>query len=145
MDKAPLSLSWLCKIIPFSQTLTDCSIWPKLSFLSHGVFILFASAAFDLLWPHAHYNFDLCFSWCLFFCGVCPCPALLIASFLPPALIFFFHFFIFFIFFGLPAFTVLSSSRSMGEFATALPLQGAHSKSLSGLALLAAYTLFHHL
>lgn len=33
--------------------------------------------------------------------------------------------------FWLPAFTALSSSRSMGEFATALPLQGAHSKSLS--------------
>ncbi|XP_062274823.1 arf-GAP domain and FG repeat-containing protein 1a isoform X3 [Scomber scombrus] len=32
------------------------------------------------------------------------------------------------------AFTVLSSSRSMGEFATALPLQGAHSSASGGLA-----------
>ncbi|XP_069391127.1 arf-GAP domain and FG repeat-containing protein 1a isoform X6 [Paralichthys olivaceus] len=31
-------------------------------------------------------------------------------------------------------FTVLSSSRSMGEFATALPLQGAHSSASGGLA-----------
>ncbi|XP_029965056.1 arf-GAP domain and FG repeat-containing protein 1a isoform X2 [Salarias fasciatus] len=32
------------------------------------------------------------------------------------------------------AFTVLSSSRSMGEFATALPLRGAHSSTSGGLA-----------
>ncbi|XP_070826548.1 arf-GAP domain and FG repeat-containing protein 1a isoform X1 [Chaetodon trifascialis] len=32
------------------------------------------------------------------------------------------------------AFTVLSSSRSMGEFATALPRQGAHSSASGGLA-----------
>ncbi|XP_017279481.1 arf-GAP domain and FG repeat-containing protein 1a isoform X2 [Kryptolebias marmoratus] len=32
------------------------------------------------------------------------------------------------------AFTVLSSSRSMGEFATALPLQSAHSSTSGGLA-----------
>ncbi|XP_044059322.1 arf-GAP domain and FG repeat-containing protein 1a isoform X2 [Siniperca chuatsi] len=32
------------------------------------------------------------------------------------------------------AFTVLSSSRSMGEFATALPLQSAHSSASGGLA-----------
>ncbi|XP_051813950.1 arf-GAP domain and FG repeat-containing protein 1a isoform X2 [Acanthochromis polyacanthus] len=32
------------------------------------------------------------------------------------------------------AFTVLSSSRSVGEFATALPLQGAHSSASGGLA-----------
>ncbi|XP_073346378.1 arf-GAP domain and FG repeat-containing protein 1a isoform X1 [Pagrus major] len=32
------------------------------------------------------------------------------------------------------AFTALSSSRSMGEFATALPLQGAHSSASGGLA-----------
>ncbi|XP_047450114.1 arf-GAP domain and FG repeat-containing protein 1a isoform X2 [Mugil cephalus] len=32
------------------------------------------------------------------------------------------------------AFTLLSSSRSMGEFATALPLQGAHSSTPGGLA-----------
>ncbi|XP_028276168.1 arf-GAP domain and FG repeat-containing protein 1a isoform X2 [Parambassis ranga] len=32
------------------------------------------------------------------------------------------------------AFTVLSSSRSMGEFATALPLQGTHSSASGGLA-----------
>lgn len=44
--------------------------------------------------------------------------------------------------FWLLAFTVLSSSRSMGEFATALPLQGTHSKSLSAFALITAFTLY---
>lgn len=45
--------------------------------------------------------------------------------------------------FWLPAFTVLSSSRSMGEFATALPLQCSHSKSLCACPHNSFHSLTH--
>lgn len=43
----------------------------------------------------------------------------------------------------LQAFTVLSSSRSMGEFATALPLQCSHSKSLCACPHNSFHSLTH--
>lgn len=81
-----------------------------------------------LLWIHAFWFLPLVQFVLLFFRPVLHCSL--------------HHFFPSLFNFGLPAFTVLSSSRSVGEFATALPLQGAHSKSLSGLVLLRAFTLF---
>lgn len=67
-----------------------------------------------------------------FFLSLSPlCVTFLIAPFL-----------LLYVFFWLLAFTVLSSSHSMGEFATALPLQGTYSKSLSGFALIRAFTLY---
>lgn len=115
----PPCLLWLCNITRFSQTLTI--IWSKLSILCSVLFILCLSSRWFVLF-HAFY-FLPSYSWRLFF--------------LRPVL----HFSLphcslpLYLIFWLLAFTVLSSSHSMGEFATALPLQGTHSKSLSGFAL----------
>lgn len=123
MDKPPLSLLWLCKIIPFSQTLTDC-------YLASAVQSVLC--VFHLLLQQQLIYFDLTLSSgsVYIFSFVSP-PSYFAHCPISPSLFDFW----------LPAFTVLSSSRSVGEFATALPLQGAHSKSLSGLALITDFTL----